>query len=236
MSTYQPSRRMQSLTVIVAVLLFVVTWLALATQTSASAASAPCGPGDANRAALKTVHGERALRPCLSKVNLKLSIPQDGLRSRFNVKEIRRAGQETVKFADGSTEKLWHLSFASFKVLDGATIRTTDNNDAQVSITPDKEASFGGAADSGKPIYTDVWVSAATFRINLLLIGCLVPIDVSNPLLALVTVANSAIPNAITLGGCAIDMDIRYLVSYSDDPSSAGNYPVRLPNTTLSLS
>lgn len=178
---------------------------------------AACGPNDAHRADLKAYHGDRSVNPCISGTTLRLTI-----KGRWTVQEIRRVGKEEVQI-NGKTETLWHFSFKSFQIVRGGDLRTTDAAGKNLTISPDSFAQIGGTNDAGEAMYTDFWITDGTFSLT-----GLDQIPASSPLLELVQGAS--------LLGTALELDIKYLVTYSSDPSERGNYPVRLPNTELGLS
>lgn len=193
-----------------------------------------CGPTDSYRATLRTYHGGITMRPCIADVNLKLKIPLGPwvlwclcYERRFSVDEIRRIGstRESVKMGNGTTESLWHLSFAKFSITKAGQLYTTDGNGYALNITPDAFAQLGGQNDVGTTMYTDLWVSGG----NIGIAGfCSIAVDVSSPLVELVQGSD--------LSGCQMELDIKYLVTYNSAPGSTGQYPLRLPLTNVTVS
>ncbi|AKU14910.1 hypothetical protein [Luteipulveratus mongoliensis] len=226
--------RKQRIVAMAAVVVWVLAWVA--TQANPARADDPigssCGPNDSQRAHLTAYHGSRSLNPCISGTNLRLDIPRGPLNPacicyprRFNVQEIRRIGQEDVQIGD-KLVKLWHFSFKRFQIVDHGTINTTDGPGYTLSIKPKDFAQIGGANDSGTAMYTDLWIDKGTFSIAPLFGGIDIPED--SPLIEVV--------QGLDLVGTRLQLDIKYLVTYSDAPSDKGNFPVRLPNTELSIS
>lgn len=217
-----------------------LTAMVLATVLSVSAdeqavAKVECGPGDGHRAKLALGASDQEVTPCISGTTLDITVPRSCVgticESKFKVAEIRRHGQETVTYADGSKEKLWHFSFKELRVNKDLSMKTRGGSTADVSITPKGSAQIGGTTTSGDPLYTDMWISSGTFNITITDLPsaflCTLPIPEDSPLIDL-------LPGA-TLRGCGVDLEVKYLVSYDPKGSTTGTYPVRLPNTTLEV-
>ncbi|WP_018156530.1 hypothetical protein [Demetria terragena] len=182
-----------------------------------SAIGAQCGPGDSHRASLTAYHGSRSVNPCISGTTLRLTI-----KGRWTVQEIRRVGKEEVTIG-GKTETLLHFSFKRFQIVRGGDLRTTDAAGKNLTIEPQNFAQIGGENDAGEAMYTDFWITDGKFSLT-----GLDQIPADSPLLELVQGAS--------LLGTALELDIKYLVTYSAKASSKGNFPVRLPRTDLGLS
>ena len=234
---------------VLAVLLAVVAALLLTPRPGrddAVAAAQPCGAGDAHRATLTTGQGV-TLRPCLSKVNLRLEIPRTQTSNvgcglfflqacfadgKWSITGVKRSGAQTVTFADGTTESLYRLTFQQFSIIKDGTLTTTNGTGYTLKILPDSAATLGGAV-SGTTIYTDLWVTGASMiYLNFLTFNCTSGARVDNGLLAL--------SNIITISdtGCGMTLDIRYAVttSVAANGDINGVYSVALPNTTIEVS
>lgn len=248
MPTHPRSVRRQRLVIVVAMLsllLAVVVW-PTSTDDRAVAATQPCGTNDANRASLTTGNGV-TLTPCLSKVNLKLAIPrtQTGnigcgvfflqpcyANGKWSIDGVKRSALQTVKFADGSTESLYRLTFSQFKIIKDGSFTTTNGTGYTAKLQPDSAASLGGTSN-GTTIYTDLWVTGASMiYLNFLTENCTAGTAVSAGVLGLTQLL------AITSSGCGMDLDIRYAVttSASANGSISGVYSVNMPDTTITVS
>ncbi|KGN34413.1 hypothetical protein N802_12740 [Knoellia sinensis KCTC 19936] len=196
-----------------------------------------CGANDANRATLRTHHGGIQMRPCLTGTNVNMNIPLGpwGYGSypfcalgcyerRFQVDEIRRIGQEAVRMADGSTQNLWHFSFARFQVNKAMTFRTTNGTGHTASFIPDAFSQLGGKNDQGVVMYTDLWITDGSFGISGF---CGTPVAADSFLVALVQGSDIA--------GCQMNLNIKYLVTYNATPGATGQYPLRMPKTTVTV-
>lgn len=221
---------------IIVVAALVAALVASATVVSAdqpAVAAAECGAGDAHRNALTLGSTEQTVTPCVSGTTLEITVPTSCVltvcENKYKISEIRRHGQERVRYSDGSSEQLWHFTFKALTFTKDATMRTTDNAAGQLSILPQGTAHLGGTADDGTVMYTDVWASSGTFNITFTdlpsVLACTIPIPADSPLVEVV--------QGGTIRGCGLDLDVKYLVSYG--PSSDGS-PVRLPDTRLEVS
>lgn len=240
-------RGRQRLLVLGAVLTFVMAWSFWPdTPQEAAYAAQQCGAGDANRASLTTEKGVH-VTPCLSKVNLKIFIPRTtyscGLFNSFTCVHggkwkitgvMRSGGSQTVKFADGSTEQLYRLSFREFRIWKEARLFTQQiagepEPGYTLNLLPDNDAFLGGVGSTGTTVWTDLWVTGDS-RIGLdipLIANCDDGIRVDAGVLALTSIIN------ITSEGCWMDLNVRYLVTTAEVGDLTGKYSVRLPNTTI---
>lgn len=246
----RPSRRRQRL--LIAATLTAVLGSAALTLPRAEPARAAggCGPGDANRAALTTGQG-RTVRPCLSKVNLRIEVPRTKTSSRgcgllflqpcyegkWKVTGVQRSGLQTVTFADGSTERLYRLTFRDFTLDKDVSIATTQHPTGPppgytLRLLPDASAQLGGTGSDGDTVYTDLWVTAdssMSLELNVLGVGinCDGALTVDNALLAV----SSLIP--VTAPGCGMDLNVRYIVTTAGVGDLDNKYAVKLPNTRM---
>lgn len=232
------------LAAILALLLSFTFWPS-SERDSAQAATQPCGPNDANRATMTTSRGV-TLRPCLSKVNLKLDIPRTQTSTlgcgflflgpcfaqKWTIAGVQRSGLQTVKYADGTTEQLYRLTFSQFNIVRDSTLSTTNGNGYNLTVKPDAAATIGGTS-GGNVIYTDLWVTPESLIwLNFLIFDCGTATRVDNGLLGV----TSLIP--VSSPGCGMDLNIRYQVSTSAAANGAisGVYSVQLPNTSIGVS
>ena len=215
-------------------------------RDEAVAATQPCGANDANRASLATGQGV-ALHPCLSKVNLRLDIPRTQTANvgcgvfwlqacfadgKWSITGVKRSDAQTVKFADGTTESLYRLTFKQFSIIKDGSLTTTNGTGYTLKILPDSAASLGGSV-SGTTIYTDLWVTGASMiYLNFLTFNCTSGARVDNGLLALSNIID------ISDTGCGMTLDIRYAVTTSVGANGDinGVYSVALPDTTIEVS
>lgn len=163
----------------------------------------------------------------------------------------------TMKYADGSTEQLYRLTFENLRFLEDVTLQTTNGQGKQVRIKPDRvpgldrvEAQLGGRGSDGRQIYTDLWVTPESV-INMDLAGinplqiddpllqpllselagvsCDDDTQVQNPLLGITGI----VPLDVRI--CGLDLEVRFLTTTAGTGDLQGAYAVKLPNTTLSL-
>ena len=189
-------------------------------------AAGACGPNDAYRNTLQLYNGAGTLHPCLSKVTIRVTIPQSGQSHFFDIQKIRILEDDvTLRYADGTTESgLKHITFESFNVRDNMTL-TVDGPSYDVKMMPDSAATIGGTG-----VNTDLWVTGDSF------------VTVSNILLffGLCTTASvnlfsslSWLLNGSSWTGCGMDLNVRYMALYRPTGSTTGAFPVKLPNTTI---
>lgn len=227
-------RRQRALFVLALVVAMVIAALTVASDEPAVAAS-ECGPGDQYRNDLSLGASDNSVQPCISGTNLALTVPRDCVGTvcdtKYRVSEIRRHGQETVRYSDGSSEKLWHFTFKELNFRRDVSMRTDNNDAGQLSIDPSGPAHIGGTDDAGTAMYTDVWVSSGTFNITFT--------DLPSPLLCTVDIPEDSplveVVQGGTIRGCGLDLDVKYLVSYDATSGADGGAPVRLPNTKLEV-
>lgn len=227
-------RRQRVVLVLTLVVAMVAAALTVASDEPALAVS-ECGPGDQYRNDLALGATDDSVQPCVSGTSLALSVPRECVGtvcdSKYRVSEIRRHGQETVRYSDGSSEKLWHFTFKELNFRRDVSMRTEDNEAGQLSIDPEGAAHIGGTNDAGTAMYTDVWVSSGTFNITITdlpsAILCTLDIPEDSPLVEVV--------QGGTIRGCGLDLDVKYLVSYDAKSGADGGAPVRLPKTKLEV-
>jgi hypothetical protein len=218
-------------------------------EHDAARAVQACGPSNANRASLDTGNGVH-LTPCLSKVNLHMSIPRTQTSNigcgvlflqpcyadgKWKITGVKKAGSQTLKYADGTTESgLWRLTFRQFEIYKDATLATTNGSGYTMRIVPDANAQLGKDAGGGGTIYTDLWVTGSSrIYLNFLTFSCPNGVQVDDVLWSIANIFTS-----ISDTGCGMDLDIRYAVTTSTaaDGSITGIYSVNLPNTTITVS
>lgn len=226
------ARRRQRVVLAITLVLAVVLCVLTVSADEPAAALAECGPGDVHRNTLALGASDAAVRPCVAGTNLKIKVPRTCLltvcENKYKVSEIRRHGRERVTYADGTSHDLWHFTFKALTFNRDVTMSTTDNAAGRLSIAPERAAHIGGTDEHGDAMYTDVWVSEGTFNITFTdlpsVLACTLTIPADSPLVEVV--------QGGTIRGCGLDLDVKYLVSYSPTQAGSGS-PVRLPDTTL---
>lgn len=207
------------------ILILVCAYAPLTKPDAARAAVVPCGLNDANRANLTLADGTH-VTPCVSKVNLNIALT-GGLGS-FNVNKISfPEGFNTVpiKYIDGTTENVYHITFQSFVVNNSAKLVAKPSSALPytLGITPS-----GGAVIGGTGVNTDLWVTGPS-TIDLSVIGCW-SFSVSG------AAGLSWLINGTSWVGCTANLDVRYATAYVPGAATQGVYPFKLPNTTLTVS
>lgn len=213
-------------------------------DTNVASAAVECGPGDANRASLQTAGGQ-TMRPCLSKVNLRVHIPGTSYscgifgwstcwEEKWTISGVGRSGLQTVRYADGTTEQLYRLTFREFRPQKDLTLSTTNGSGYTLTLKPDGPAKLGGAGSTGATVITDMWVtpnSSMRFDFSLLGLGftCASDTRIDNSLLALTGIIG------VNVFGCSMDLQVRYLVTTAETGSITGQYSVNLPDTTVTV-
>lgn len=229
-STHRRQRFAVAISLVAAAVVTVMT----VSADERAVAETECGAGDVNRNSLALGASDQTVRPCVAGTNLKIKVPTSCLLTicdtKYKVTEIRRHGRETVRFSDGASDDLWHFTFKALTVNRDVSMRTDGNAADQLSIAPEGLAHIGGTNEQGEAMYTDVWVTKGTFNITFTdlpsVLACTIPIPADSPLVEVV--------QGGTIRGCGLDLDVKYLVSYSPSASGAGS-PVRLPKTTLEV-
>lgn len=223
------ARTRQRLLVSIAVLVLVlVSAFAPLTrpETARAAAAVACGTNDANRASLLLADGTR-VTPCLSKVNLNVSIT--GGFGSYNIYKIvfpEGFGTVPLKYVDGTVENLYHLTFQSFKINSTAKLVARPGSGGPpytLSITPDTAATIGGTG-----VNTDLWVTGSS-TVVLSFIGC-------NSFAVSTAASLSWLINGSSWTGCAANLDVRYATAYVPGAATQGVYPFKLPDTTIAVS
>lgn len=204
----------------------------------------PCGAGDVNRATLTTAQG-RTFRPCLAKVKLRISIPltrtsslgcgpfflQPCYAGKWRISSVSRSsGTQTVKYADGTSEQLYRLTFQQFRIYKDVTFATLGAPGYTLTMQPDLDAKVGGTGSDGSTVYTDLWVtgdSSIALDFNLLGIGytCHGPAAVKD--------LGIASWLTVSTDGCGMTLDAAYLVTTAGTGDLQGAYSVNLPNTEI---
>lgn len=191
-----------------------------------------CGANDANRATLSLYNGAGTLRPCVSKATMNMTVAKSGENKRYRLSKVRAvsgSGTEPVKYIDGTSENLFHVTFESFVIDSNAKMTVTPpagGPSYSVALNPDSAASVGGTG-----INTDLWVTGdSTLNLpNPLLFGICTNFKVS-------TFASlSWLLNGTSWSGCGMDLDIRFLAVYKPGGTTTGTYPIKLPNTTIDV-
>lgn len=216
----------------VAVVTFAVAFVPIGQAERARAANpvgcSPDGSTDVNRASLTLADGT-VITPCISHVNLNFHITGSG--GAFGISKIVFPnGNNTVpvKFVDGTVENLYHITFQSFQVNANAAMTVhpslgSTNPPYTLTIAPDTAATIGGTG-----VNTDLWVTGAS-DVALVVIGCW---DFS--------IAGAAglswLINGSSWIGCNANLDVRYMAAYVPGAATSGVYPLKLPNTTLTVS
>lgn len=241
------SRRGQRLLVLAALVVLVSAW-ALWPQPDRPGDRAhavqQCGAGDANRATLTTSQG-RTFRPCLSGVKLRISIPRTQTSSfgcgpfflqpcyegKWRISSVNRSsGTQTVRYADGTEEQLYRVTFQQFQIHKDVTFSTLNGSGYALELKPDIGAKVGGTGSDGSTVYTDLWVtgdSSIALDFNLLGIGytCHGP--------ALVRDLGVASFLTVSSDGCGLTLDAAYIVTTAGTGNLQGFYSVNLPNTRI---
>ncbi|HSV38954.1 MAG TPA: hypothetical protein VLI04_09360 [Nocardioidaceae bacterium] len=221
-------RRQRVLVLFALVALLVASTITTGGRDEPAHAAGACGPNDAYRSTLQLYGGAGTLRPCLSKVNINVGIPQSGQSHFFDIQKIRIIEDNvTLRYADGSTESnLKHITFESFNVRDNMTL-TVDGPGYDVRMAPDAAAVIGGEG-----VNTDLWVTGDSF------------VTVSSIILffGLCTTASvnlfsnlSWLLNGSSWTGCGMNLDVRFMAVYRPTGSTTGLFPIKLPNTTISV-
>lgn len=222
-----------------------LTWWPDASHEAAHAVQA-CGAGDTNRASLTTQNG-RTFRPCLAKVDLRIHVPARSYtcgifftcwEERWRIEGISRSGgTHVVRYADGSTENLYRLTFRQFTVANNLSM-TTGAVPGQpapgytLSLRPDANAQLGGTGSNGATVYTDMWVtgdSLVRFNFNVLGIGYTCNTDNRVDELGIASWLT------VSVSGCGMDLHARYVVTTAETGDLAGQYSVKLPGTKLAV-
>ncbi|MEI4272351.1 hypothetical protein TEK04_11520 [Klenkia sp. LSe6-5] len=241
-----PADRQRRVVVLALTMLLVVaTWW----PTSSGAVDVPpglatCGPGDANRADLTTRAGVQ-LRPCLSGVTLRISIPPASSRcgifgrtcwdKKWSITGVSRSGLQTVRLQDGTTQQLYRLTFREFAVTQDVTLQTVGGNGYTLTLAPDADAVLGGQGSAGTTVVTDMWVTGESllrFEFSLLLLPvftCESDTRVDNGILG----TTDWIP--LSVRGCGMSLDARYVVTTAETGPIQGQYSVRLPDTDVTV-
>lgn len=242
-----PSRNRQRLTVVTALVVLLGAWLLWPQPERAAdraAAVQQCGAGDANRATLTTSQG-RTFRPCLSGVKMRINIPRTQTSSlgcgpfflqpcyegKWRISAVSRSsGLQTVKYADGTTEQLYRITFQQFRIHKDVTFSSLAGNGYALKLKPDNAAKVGGVGSDGSTVYTDLWVtgdSSIALDFNFLGIGytCHGPAAVKDlGIASFLTVSTD---------GCGLTLDAAYIVTTAGTGSLQGAYSVNLPNTRI---
>lgn len=242
-----PSLRRQRLLVLGALLALTVAWLLVPQPERAgdqAHAVQECGTGDTNRASLTTAQG-RTFTPCLSKVKIRVQIPRTQTSSwgcgplftqpcyegKWRISSVGRSGgTHTVKYADGTTEQLYRLSFQQFRIHKDVTFSTLGGAGHTLTMKPDLDAKLGGTGSDGSTIYTDLWVtgdSSIALDFNFLGIGytCHGPVTVAD--------LGAASWISVSSNGCGMTLDAAYIVTTADTGDLEGYYSVNLPDTRI---
>jgi hypothetical protein len=238
-------RRGERMVVVGALLTLLAAGLVgFSTSTAAVTDGRPdCGPGDANRNTITLVDGS-TVRPCLSGATLKVYVKPtySGLfgfedSGKYFIDTIRvTSGTTSLKYVDGSTDTdLARIRFDSFSIYKDATL-TGHNNGVQnqvtplssmppytVKLTPASNAVFGGDG-----VTTELWVTKSSW-VDLVFLGACVHASVDT------FVSLSWLLNGSSWNGCAMDLDVRYMITYVNGGSTTGKYPIQLPNTNLAV-
>lgn len=235
MSTPDPRRRgVRGQRLLVLVALFALALAVTITPTpggDVARAAGSCGPGDAYRETLTLYGGAGTMHPCLSRVNLNLTITQSSsVDWNYYISKIRVVeGNTSLTFADGTTEtNLVHITFESFRIDEKATMTVAPASGPSYRLTmkPDSGAVIGGDA-----VNTDLWVTRDSYVVLPVTLGfCGASTSVGT------FAALDWLLNGSSWNGCSMSLDIRYLTVYKPVGTTTGSFPVRLPNTTITVS
>ncbi len=244
-----PGNRSRQRLLVFAAVLTVVSALAWWPDTPREAAHAvqACGAGDANRASLTTENG-RSLRPCLSKVDLRITVPPRSYTcgfiftcwdERWRIEGISRSsGTHRVVYADGTAEDLYRLTFRQFTVANNLTMATAQVPGGPIpgytlTLKPALGAQLGGTGSAGAVVYTDMWVTADSMvRLNFNILGIGYTCNTDNR----VDELGIASVLTVSVSGCGMDLHARYVVTTAETGDLAGQYSVKLPDTKVTVS
>ncbi len=200
-----------------------VFWPSPGHERQAAHAATSCGANDANRNSL-ALYTNGTMTPCVAKPAMRLLVTRSGSwpseTVKWTVAKVRTNGTKTLKYADGTSSSVVHMTFEQFKINTGASL-TVDGANYDLTMVPDSTAQFGAAG-----INTDLWVDGnSTFTVKLLGACTTITVNLLNTF--------SWLLNGTDWDGCDIDLKIRYMTSYKASGSSTGSYPIRMPNTTF---
>lgn len=197
-----------------------------------------CGANNANRASLRRRDGV-FIDPCVSGANLRLFIdgPGGGLfnapsSAHYRVYKVSIADTTVpIKYANGLSEPVYHLTFESFTINKNATmtvgplgITGAPAVPYNLTLKPALNATIGGQG-----INTDLWVTGSSrMAVSLTTISCIeATVSTFTGLDWLVTNSN--------LFGCSMDMQVRYMTTYVPGGATLDKFPLNLPNMLVSV-
>jgi len=233
-SAMQPSLRRQRFVVLAAICALVATvvFAPIGTPEKARAVGtvgcSPDGSTDVDRATLTLADGT-VIHPCIARVNLHLSLT-GGLGS-FGINRIvlpEGGGTVPVKYVDGTTENLYHLTFQSFLINSGAKMTVhpslgSTNPPYTLNLNPDNAGQIGGSG-----VNTDLWVTGSS-NASVFFLLCVN--------FAVSTMASlSWLLNGTSWSGCNGELDVRYMTAYVPGGTTKNVFPLKLPNTSVSIS
>ncbi|RNL65074.1 hypothetical protein EFK50_03615 [Nocardioides marmoriginsengisoli] len=206
-----------------------------------------CGPNDVNRRPLTLSSGGGTIRPCLSGVDLQVTIPDNTSNVRYAINKIRSVDTNNLVDANGTVmTDLVHISFDSFVIgqntsgaavpVSGVTLATTNGNGYTLNLSPDAGVTLGGPG-----VTTDLWVTEDSWvRVNdnMLGLGCLVLTISGNPCKLTVGTFSSLswLLNGSSYNGYGMELHVKYLVTYKTGGGVPTGSSVQLPNTSMAIS